>query len=114
MRQSTVTADHAPDAVQRLADGLEGAWRWWVDEGAHSHATSALIELGMVLLLAWCVSWAVRLEIDRARGRARKRHADRLRVRITERGMHRLAVEQAPPPAPPVAPPTETREDPGS
>jgi hypothetical protein len=114
MRQSTVTADHAPDAVQRLGGGIEGAWRWWVNEGAHSHTTSALIELGLVLLLTWCVSWAVRLEIDRAKERARKRHVGRLRVRITEQGMQRLAVGQEPPPAPPMTPPAETREDPGS
>jgi hypothetical protein len=91
--------------VQRLGAGIEGAWRWWVNEGAHSHTTSALIELGLVLLLAWCVSWAVRLEIDRACARRRRR--DRLQVDVIERPH---AGERPPP----VVPPGDARREPGA
>lgn len=109
MRQSTVTADHAPDAVQRLADGLEGAWRWW-GSVAWDHTTSTLGRLAATLLLVWAVTYAVRLEIDRARTRARRRRRERLQVSMIERP----AAGEMPAPLPPVAPPTETREDPGS
>lgn len=107
MRQSTTILGYpAEDSpVQRLGDGIEGAWRWWENDVAFHHTVNAAARLVVAILLVWAITWAVRLEIDRARRRRG------LKRRITEAGKRRLAAEQSPPPPPPV---DGAREEPGA